>query len=287
MRADTFPVGECELYVEEAGAGPPTLLIHGAGAFSGLFRPLMDELATTHRVISYDRRGYSRSLHAPVFDIRIHAQDAARLIVDHIREPVIVAGWSAGAMVALHLAASFPELTTALVLAEPSLQLHAPYPPALMAVARWELNRLVFGREAGARVFFRWVSQYRAGGNAFEKYPEEWQVAMAENARPLFAELRLGGGAMGERMRRSTLAALQVPTQILLGECSARVFAPAARYLSRLLKPSELVSVPASGHMIPTDRPDAIATAVRKASARGTQAPNSFARAPVAANSHT
>ncbi|MGI9294955.1 MAG: alpha/beta fold hydrolase [Pseudomonadales bacterium] len=266
MATGTLSVDNCELYYEEAGSGPPVLLIHGAGAYAGLFRPCVAELESTHRIITYDRRGCSRSSHPPVRDLKVHVVDAARLIRELFGQPVIVVGWSAGAMIAPHLAISHPETTASLVLAEPPLQLKAPRPIALGAVARWELKRLTSGPKAGAEVFYRWVSQYRGDGNAFDTYPQEWRDEMLNNAAALFAEIRLGGGALGEGVRRSQLAALQLPIQVLFGTRSAPVFAPAARYLLRVVQGSELVMVPEAGHMIPTDRPDLVTQAVRRAS---------------------
>lgn len=257
----------CALYCEEVGAGPPVLLIHGAGAYAGLYAPCVAELEASHRVLSYDRRGYSRSPHPPVKDLRTHVADAARLIEERIGEAPVIVGWSAGAMIALHLAVSHPDRVRSLVLAEPPLQLQAPRPLALGAVARWSWTRLRRGPRAGAEVFYRWVSQYRGGGNAFDAYPREWRDQMLGNAEALFAEIRIGGGALGERMRRQQLASIGAPMQVLLGARSAPVFAPAARYLLRVARQAELIPVPEASHMIPTDRPDVVVEAVRKAGA--------------------
>lgn len=264
MKTGTLSIDGCDLAHEEVGSGPPVLLVHGAGAYAGLFRPCAELLAPSHRVVSYDRRGCSRSMHAPVRRMGIHVDDAAHLIREHIGEPVTVVGWSAGAVIALRLAMSHAELVTALVLAEPPLQLQAPRPYALGALARWEFTYLRHGPEAGARVFYRWVSQYRGQGgrNAFDAYPEEWQNEMLANAGALFAELRLGGGALGEGVSRARLSAIQVPMQVLLGESSVRVFEPAARYLVRVATHATLVPVADASHMVPTDRPDIVAKAV-------------------------
>jgi pimeloyl-ACP methyl ester carboxylesterase len=242
------------------------LLIHGAGAYAGLFAPCVAELERTHHLLCYDRRGCSRSVHGPVRDFALHVRDALTLVRDRIGEPVHVVGWSAGATVALHLAIAHPDWVSSLVLAEPPLQLKAPRPLALGAVVRWELTRAFKGPRAGAESFYRWVSQYRGEGrNAFEAYPETWREEMLRNFPALFAEIRVGSGALGEGLRRADLAALPMPIQILLGERSAPVFAPAARYLARVAPRSVLHPIPEASHMLPTDRPDAVAQAVRHA----------------------
>jgi len=256
----------CHLHYAEAGAGPPALLIHGAGAYAGLFAPCVAELERSHHILCYDRRGYSRSVHEPVRDFSLHVRDALQLIRERVGEPVHIVGWSAGATVALRLAIAHPEWVSSLVLAEPPLQLKAPRPLALAAVVRWELNRLSKGPRAGAESFYRWVSQYRGQGrNAFDAYPDTWREELLRNFPALFAEIRIGSGALGEGLRRAELTALRMPIQILLGERSASVFAPAARYLARVAPQSALLPVPEASHMLPTDRPDAVAQAVRQA----------------------
>ena len=50
-----------ELYYEARGDGPPLLLIAGGLADAGQFTALGQALAEQTRVITYDRRGNSRS----------------------------------------------------------------------------------------------------------------------------------------------------------------------------------------------------------------------------------
>ncbi|HEY3955206.1 MAG TPA: hypothetical protein VGM53_17700 [Streptosporangiaceae bacterium] len=50
-----------DLYFERRGAGPPLLLIVGGGGDCGYYGRLADILADEFTVLSYDRRGNSRS----------------------------------------------------------------------------------------------------------------------------------------------------------------------------------------------------------------------------------
>lgn len=50
------------LYYEVRGAGPLILLIPGANGDATGFPPFADQLATDFMVITYDRRGYTRSV---------------------------------------------------------------------------------------------------------------------------------------------------------------------------------------------------------------------------------
>ena len=68
------------LYYVEAGTGPPILLVHGVQPGADVWGPAFAALARRHRVLAYDRRGFSRSVHPSEPDYRRHAADAAALL---------------------------------------------------------------------------------------------------------------------------------------------------------------------------------------------------------------
>ena len=71
------------LFCRREGSGPILLLIHGVACDSEFFRETSKLLAETFTVISYDRRGYSRSIAAEGendFSVWAHAEDAAEII---------------------------------------------------------------------------------------------------------------------------------------------------------------------------------------------------------------
>jgi pimeloyl-ACP methyl ester carboxylesterase len=53
------------LYFTERGAGPPLLLVHGLMVTGEMFKPVIEHLATRHRVIVPDLRGHGRSRGLP------------------------------------------------------------------------------------------------------------------------------------------------------------------------------------------------------------------------------
>ncbi len=57
----TDPTTETDLYWEARGSGPAMLLIAGTPGDGGQFEALVEELCADHLVITYDRRGTSRS----------------------------------------------------------------------------------------------------------------------------------------------------------------------------------------------------------------------------------
>lgn len=59
--AGTLQAPGASLYYEVRGAGPVLLLIAGGNGDTGPYQPVADHLASRRTVVSYDRRGFSRS----------------------------------------------------------------------------------------------------------------------------------------------------------------------------------------------------------------------------------
>lgn len=131
---DTFPVPGASLYYETRGSGPTLLFIPGGNGDAAPFEPVANALAERYTVLTYDRRGFSRSpLDGPVPQRRIETDtdDACRLI-DHLgSEPAYVFGSSSGAIVALDLVSRHPQRIRTLIAHE------APIATLLPDSAHW------------------------------------------------------------------------------------------------------------------------------------------------------
>ncbi len=141
------------LFCRREGSGPTLLLIHGVACDSEFFRQASAILVEHFTVISYDRRGYSRSIPAEGeadFSVWAHAEDAAEIIRAELKrksvenqqsklseeieaaecsnedtgneDGVFVAGCSAGGAVAAALATKYPELVRQVFLHEPLMR---------------------------------------------------------------------------------------------------------------------------------------------------------------------
>ena len=156
------------LYVEEAGDGPPLLLLHGLGASTFTWRHILPALARDHHVIALDLKGFGRS--DKPFDDHYSAADQAALVADFIRKRglagVTIIGHSFGGTVALLTALEFkqdPERIARLVVIDaPALKqafpgateiIHAPIVPYLAM--------MLMPPEVTARVLLRAVSAPR------------------------------------------------------------------------------------------------------------------------------
>lgn len=101
----TAEINGVELYYEQVGEGDRMVLTHGAWTDGRTWHALTERLADRFEVITWDRRGHSRSGDGNgTGSCREDASDLAGLI-EHLGGPVHVVGNSAGGNVVLNLVA--------------------------------------------------------------------------------------------------------------------------------------------------------------------------------------
>jgi pimeloyl-ACP methyl ester carboxylesterase len=110
-----------DLYFEVRGSGAPLLMISGGNGDAGFFTYPAALLADEYQVITYDRRGNSRSSrhHPEAFDIAQQARDAVAVLRAAGHRSAAVFGNSGGAIIALEMAARHPGAVTMVVAHEP------------------------------------------------------------------------------------------------------------------------------------------------------------------------
>lgn len=112
-----------DLYYELRGHGPYLVLIPAGGGDSSSYENIAGFLSKWYTVITYDRRGYSRSkLKDPeeVPTIETHADDVCTLLDNFTKDPAYVYGNSAGGVIAFDLLARYPERILKIMFSEPA-----------------------------------------------------------------------------------------------------------------------------------------------------------------------
>lgn len=101
----------------EVGTGRTIVLLHGIGSWSYNWRHNIQPLSKHFRVICVDAKGYGFSETPPLPEVVGHQIiEMARVIRALCKPPVMIASESLGALTALALAQSYPELVDRLVL---------------------------------------------------------------------------------------------------------------------------------------------------------------------------
>jgi pimeloyl-ACP methyl ester carboxylesterase len=110
-------VGDAKIYYEVYGSGRPLVLLHG-GLFGYIdeFAGVIPELSRHYTVIAIALRGHGKSeLGQQPLSNALFAEDSATVIRHATGEPVILVGFSTGAVASYLLTIAHPELVHKLI----------------------------------------------------------------------------------------------------------------------------------------------------------------------------
>jgi pimeloyl-ACP methyl ester carboxylesterase len=248
-----------------AGEGDPVFLLHGYAQTSHMWRPLISELAKTHRVIAPDLRGFgSSSKPESGYDKKTMAQDIHALAASLGHSRIAIAGHDIGLMVAYAHAAQFPREVTRIALMDAFLPGIGDWKTVWLLRDLWHFHfygktplALVEGRE---RIYFEhfW--------NDFAANPNH---SVSEADRQLYAASYAQPGAMraGFEVFRAfeqdavdfaafSKTKLEMPMLVLTGEkASGEFLIGQARLVADKV---EGVVVNGSGHWLIDEAPDQV-----------------------------
>lgn len=248
--------GSRKVQVFEAGDGPPLVFLHGAGGLTE-DSPFLAALARHSHVFAPLLPGYGDSEGAEtlrdMLAVTLHSFDVVDAL--GLGRPMLV-GHSMGGMIAAEMAAIAPREVERLGLIAPAgLWLDAHPVPDLFSKLPHELPALLFHDPAlGERMM-------TAGGDLDD--PKFLEAFMVRNARQLAMAGKLlfpiPDRGLDERLYR-----IRAKTVIVWGE-SDRMIPPAhGDAFCRGIAEAELICIPAAGHMVIVEHPDAVVHALMR-----------------------
>lgn len=112
-------IQDTQLSVEERGSGQPLLLIHGFPLNREMWRPQIEFLSSSAKIIAPDLRGHGQSPPTPgPYSMDLLADDCAAILNSiGVNKPAIVCGLSMGGYVAFALYRRHPSLIRGMILA--------------------------------------------------------------------------------------------------------------------------------------------------------------------------
>lgn len=179
------------------------VLVHGSMDRRAAWARVSRRLGDGWRIVTYDRRGYSRAADDPgPFDVAHNVADLAAVIERFADDPVVVVGHSFGGVVALACSATRPDLIRAAAVYEPPQSWNDWWPGntgGAVAVARADRP------EDAAEAFMRRV----VGDAVWEGLPERTKSARRAEGRALVGELT-------DIRRARPFDASQIPHRVLV-----------------------------------------------------------------------
>ena len=176
-----------DLYYERHGDGEPVVLVHGSWTDHLSWAFVVNELARTNQVVTYNRRGHSRSERGPSAVVRrVDEDDLVALVETLDLGPVHLVGSSHGASISLGVAARRTDIVRSVAAHEPPLvgiatpgsALAADLVPVLRAL---EAAAAAVGRGDAEAAAERFVDELALGPGAWAQLPLEARQTMVAN----------------------------------------------------------------------------------------------------------
>jgi pimeloyl-ACP methyl ester carboxylesterase len=246
----TIEVNGAKLYYEARGSGPALLLVPGAEGDAEEYARVVPLLEDEFMVLSYDRRGFSRSPRPSDYEgttVEQQADDAAALLSALDLAPADVWGNSSGAIIGLCLTLRHPDVVRRAMLHEPPLfSGMSDYQQVLRSLEEATANgKVPFLRMLTGDIIYDGFSEgYRARLAADDTWIN-YEFDVFEYYRPTDEEL----------------ANTRRPVTVLYGAESPPFFGEAADWLADRLGTTALV-IP-GGHGVHYELPDEVAKLIR------------------------
>jgi len=235
---------------DDVGAGIPVLFLHGFPHNRALWAPQLGALATPARTLCMDLRGFGDSEPGETNGMDRYADDAAALLDLLGIERVVLAGLSMGGYVALAFWRRHRARVRALVLCDT----RATADTDAARAARQAMQALVL--EQGSTAVANQMIPGMVGRTTRNKNPE-----LVDELHRMMSLAPVVGvvGALDALMTRpdstSTLATIDVPTLIVVGDEDALTPVPDARALHLAIAGSRLEVIAGAGHVSNMERP--------------------------------
>lgn len=231
---------------DSGGGGEPVVFIHAATGSSRVWEYQRPVFASRgYRVITYDRRGYGRSVADPSGQQPGTGADDLNALIDHLKiDRFHLVATAAGGFVAWDYALSFPKRLRSLVVANSIGGVQDPdYQEAMRRLRTPDFLAMSPDmRELGPA--------YRVSNPAgAERWRELERTARPTSAQPPPQTFR-------NKVTFSLLETIAVPTLLLTGDADMYSPPPIMRMFAARVKGSKAVVIPEAGHSAYWEQPD-------------------------------
>src|SRR4051794_1066366 len=235
------------IHYEVHGSGPPLLLTHGYSSTSAMWQGQIEALSQQHKLILWDMRGHGQSDYpddAAAYSEALTVGDMAALLDNAGAGSAIVGGLSFGGYMSLAFYRAHPERVRALLIIDTG-------PGFKKDEARDAWNKRA--RDNGDRFD-------REGLEVLKSFSRERSGVTHRDASGLAHAAR---GMLTQRDARviESLPDIKVPSLVVVG-ADDTPFLAASDYMAAKIPGAQKVVIPAAGHAVNIDQPQAFIDAV-------------------------
>lgn len=261
-------------HVQDIGAGPVVLLLHGAGGATHSFRHLMPLLSPDYRVIALDLPGQGFTVlgNRTRCNLDAMAEDIAALITQQGWQPFAIIGHSAGAAVALRLAEiAPPQAVIGINAALGGFEGVAGwlFPALANVLARLPLVPQLFSKLAGSQ---RQVHQLLVStGSRIDEGGEAQYLHLLRQPGHVAATLAMMAQWQLDGLL-NRLPQQKVPCLLITGAADRAVPPATSQRAAAAMPHAEWAPLPRFGHLVHEEAPDQVAALIRDFLTRQTKA---------------
>ena len=253
-------IGDAEIYYEEAGSGPPLMLVPGLGGVGAIWKPQVDDWKDRFRCISHDHRGCGQSTRtAGAYSVERMADDVVRLMDKLGIERAHYIGHSTGGAIGQILALDHPDRLISLVLsatwAGPD-----PFFRRCFEIRRETLTKLGWASYWRVSNAFLYAPWYVATHDAELAKQEAAQVANPPDLDIAVARI----DAIVRFDRRGRLGRIRTPTLVIVAKDDMVTPLHLSEEIARAIPGAKLVALERGGHFVDIADPEPYNRAVRE-----------------------
>jgi pimeloyl-ACP methyl ester carboxylesterase len=236
-----------QIYYEVHGSGPPLLLTHGFSSTSAMWQSQIAALSKRHQLVLWDMRGHGQSDYPSdpaVYSEALTVADMAALLDAVGADKAIVGGLSLGGYMSLAF-----------------YRAHRNRVRALLIIDTGPGFKKDDARDAWNKRAYETADRFdRDGLDVLKTFSRERSMVTHRNASGLALAAR---GMLTQRDARviESLPDIKVPSLIVVG-ADDTPFLAASDYMAAKIPGAQKVVIPAAGHAVNIDQPQAFIDAV-------------------------
>jgi pimeloyl-ACP methyl ester carboxylesterase len=236
-----------DIYYEVHGSGPPLLLTHGYSLTSAMWQDQIEALSRHHQLILWDMRGHGRSDYPndpAAYSEALTVADMAALLDEVGASSAIVGGLSLGGYMSLAFYRAHPQRVDALLIIDTG-------PGFRKDEAREAWNKRA--QDTGDRFERQGLSGLDSSSTGRSRVNHRDASGLARAARGMLTQR---DGSVIE-----VLPNIKVPSLVVVGAEDAP-FLAATDYMAAKIPGAKKAVIPAAGHVVNIDAPEAFIAAV-------------------------